>query len=304
MSILTCLVIVVGCSWVLGNILSDRWVWSQWFSWIPTLGVLFLFLVVNLLVIISKSKKRAVLLSTCSVALLIWFSFVENKFFINIEPDQDKGISIAAWTMSHPKKKVSSMSANKIVLLDADITLLTHGWHVRGEETIKDWLEPKGRKLISGPFTLLTKFQAIEIRSLIASDGIYISMFVLDTTEKLGKPLILWAIDLPSSLLIPRVEIANRTKRLLKKINAPKPDVVMGDFNMTLNSYSIKALFPNHKDASDDGGTGWIASYPSWFPVYHIDHTLIADWLNARSYELINPNIGRHRIQSTKITTK
>ena len=53
-------------------------------------------------------------------------------------------LKIVGWTMSHPKENVAEESAAIIVNLNGDITLLTHGWRVRGEKSIQDWLGDHG----------------------------------------------------------------------------------------------------------------------------------------------------------------
>jgi endonuclease/exonuclease/phosphatase family metal-dependent hydrolase len=210
-------------------------------------------------------------------------------------------LRIVSWTMSHSKKSSSFESAQELIRLDGDVTLLTHGWYVRGEPIIKEWLGSGGRKVTNGPFTLLTKQRVLNVQTLIASEGIFISMFEIDTTPTLGKTIVLWAIDLPSSFRDSKMEIAKRAKRLLDTQHAAPPDIVIGDFNMTRNSASIKTIFPNLHDASDQGGVGWLASYPMSVPLYHIDHVLVADSLRALSYRLLNPRIGRHRLQITEL---
>jgi len=259
-------------------------------------------LIITTLIInsVAKQTKTIVWLSLVFTTILFWFISEENRF-LSTEIQTGK-IRLVGWTMSHSKKKVSKESAEEVIRLNGDITLLTHGWYVRGEPSIKEWLGTGRGRAINGPFTILTKLNVLEVRTLVASDGVYISMFVIDTTESLGKPLILWGIDLPSDLSTPRIETANRAKRLLSSIDAPRPDVVVGDFNMTRNSYAIKTLFPELVDASNTGGVGLLASFPMQVPLYHIDHTLIGNGFVCNSYRLVNPHIGRHRVQVTELS--
>jgi len=285
--------------WILGEILSDRWSWSQWIAWIPTLVLLIVVVCATSVAIVSKSKFQSILLSVTACSLFIWFSTVENHLFTTTIKTGD--LRIVSWTMSHSKKSSSFESAQELIRLDGDVTLLTHGWYVRGEPIIKEWLGSGGRKVTNGPFTLLTKQRVLNVQTLIASEGIFISMFEIDTTPTLGKTIVLWAIDLPSSFRDSKMEIAKRAKRLLDTQHAAPPDIVIGDFNMTRNSASIKTIFPNLHDASDQGGVGWLASYPMSVPLYHIDHVLVADSLRALSYRLLNPRIGRHRLQITEL---
>lgn len=288
--------------WSAGHVLSDRWEWSQWLLWIPTVVVLLALLLSTLLFALQKRKAYTIVLSLLFDVLLVQFIFVEHHVFAT--PNCTGQISIAGWTMSHSKKDVSKESAAIVVAMDADITLLTHGWYVRGEESVKEWLRGQGRKVVSGPFTLCTKFQPITVRTLIAADGIYISEFVLDTNAVLGKPLIIWAIDLPSTLSIPRRALSLEVLRLMKLAEKQSPDIVLGDFNMTRNSSALKAMFPTLHDAADEGGIGILATFPMEYPLYHIDHLLLSAELQACSYECINPHIGRHRMQFATIAIR
>jgi len=281
--------------WIIGAVVTDRWAWSQWLAWIPTPVVIMLLLIIFIAVVISKMKKLSFLLALLVIGSIGWFVFEENNFFSR---NISNGLRIVGWTMSHPKKNVSSESAEKLIEFNGDITLLTHGWHVRGEKSIKEWIGANYKRIINGPFTLLTKLPVLEVKTLIASNGIYISLFRVDATEKIGKPINIWAIDLPSSLKTSRIETANRVRCLLSLVDVQEPDVVLGDFNMTRNSYAMKTMFPMLQDASDESGAGLLASFPANYSLYHIDHVLIDDdALTCQSYSLVNPNIGRHRVQ-------
>lgn len=297
--IATASALLISALWIIGLLFTDRWTWSQWLAWIPSQIILLVLANAVLVAILSKRKKSASCLGIFLVATIGWFVFVENCFFTSTPPKE--GLRIVGWTMSHSKETGSEESADAIISYGGDITLLTHGWQVRGQNKIKEWVGIGSRRIVSGPFTLLTKLQVLEVQTLIASDGIYISMFIIDSTKQLGKPVTIWAIDLPSTLTIPRIETAKRARRLLSSIEVPSPDVVIGDFNMTRNSFAIQTMFPTLRDASNEGGRGLLASFPTEYPLYHIDHTLLSRTFSCKSYVLVNPNIGRHRVQITEI---
>jgi len=300
--VFACVLLFITASWFIGIVATDRWVWSQWLAWIPTQVVMLLLIISLTVVIIAKAKKLGIILTLVLSSVTYWFVFEENKFFS--KATAGNGLRIVGWTMSHSKKRVSKESAEIIISLDGDITLLTHGWYVRSESSVRKWLGVGNRPVSNGPFTILTTLRVIEVQTLIASDGIYISMFIIDTSETLGKPLILWAIDLPSDLDISRIKTATKVQRLLATLNTPTPDVVIGDFNMTKGSYSIETMFPELLDASDEGGSGLLASFPMEYPLYHIDHTLIREDLHCSAFSFINPQIGRHRVQIVELRTE
>jgi hypothetical protein len=285
--------------WCIGALLSDRWIWSQWLAWIPTIFVILSIALAGTVCFVEKKKALGFVFFGGTIALLVFFCCVEHQLLKSIEQEGD--IKIVGWTMSHPKGMVAAESAECIVQLNGDITLLTHGWKVRGEQVLRDWLGVSGHKVINSQFTLLTKFAPLQVQTLIASNGIYISSFTLDTSAVLKKNLVLWAVDFPSTLVQPKMEIAHRALRLLQTIETSPPDIVLGDFNMTRNSVAIETMFPTLKDAALLSGIGVLASYPMEFPLYHIDHILISDTLRPTYYELFNSHIGRHRIQVMEV---
>ena len=293
--------IIVIIVWLLGQFVSDRWLWSQWLSWIPTIAILVFLLLTTIVLARLESKRKTIVLGSAFLLCTAWFLFVENRVFSTTSIHGD--LRIVGWTMSHSKQSVVRESAQLIVDLDADITLLTHGWKVRGEPLIKEWLGNKGKRLISGPFTLLTTLRPLEVRTLVASKGIYISLYTLDTT-KLGRELVIYAVDLPTDLRISRRDIVRRAKQLLRQTDAPEPDMVIGDFNMTKNSNSLHRFFPSLSDAWGEAGVGWSYSYHRAFPLFQIDHMLLHKELHPVMYELIDPQFGRHSIQLLELDSE
>ena len=79
------------------------------------------------------------------------------------------------------------------------------------------------------------------------------------------------------------------------------PDLVVGDFNMTRGSVSLATLFPDLSNAFDKAGRGYGASFHRGLPLYHIDHTLLADTIRAVNYDLVDIGIGRHLVQITDV---
>ena len=285
--------------WLFGNALSDQYFLTQWLEWMPTLFVFVLLAFISAALAWMRAWKHIMLPASLCIAVGLWYSMYENKLFVSCS--ESGALRIAAWTMSHPKDEFATESAEFIVNLNADITLLSHGWTVRGKPQITDWLGTNGKKLVRFPFTVLTKLPPIEIKPLIASNSIHIVSFTLDTTEKIGKPVVLWAVDFPSSFSRSRYDVALVSKRLLQEIEWNPPDIVAGDFNMTTDSAAVRYLFPQFRDASHLGGCGLMASYPRYFPIYLIDHFLVSDEIDVASYKLINPLSGRHRVQLMEI---
>jgi endonuclease/exonuclease/phosphatase family metal-dependent hydrolase len=80
------------------------------------------------------------------------------------------------------------------------------------------------------------------------------------------------------------MDIARRINRLLQTIETDSPDVVIGDCNMTRNSFALRSIFPDLQDAATLSGTGLLASFPIEFPLYHIDHILVSNQFHSIYY--------------------
>jgi endonuclease/exonuclease/phosphatase family metal-dependent hydrolase len=88
---------------------------------------------------------------------------------------------------------------------------------------------------------------------------------------------------------------------MLESVAAPPPDIVVGDFNMTRGSASVRTLFPGLTHAFDQAGRGYGATFRRGFPLYHLDHTLLADTVQATDYALVDLGIGRHLAQVVEL---
>jgi hypothetical protein len=249
------------------------------------------------------SQRRPGRVIWCIIAGLgmTWWCAVEQPW----RPFKDPGggLTLVQWTMSHDKTDRDA-HARVIVDLNADITILTHGYGVRGTDRIQDWLGPDLHPYKYGHFTVLTRLPVRQLRSIAAAQNIHLVQIEIDTTESLGRPLRLIAVDLPSNPLRSRMRMAEVSKEWLEKRHAHGPDLALGDFNMRLGSAAMKTMFPELQDAWHSSGVGWGPTFPRTFPIYHIDHVMIADWLHAISSRTINPGIGRHRLQLVRLQAK
>lgn len=130
----------------------------------------------------------------------------------------------------------------------------------------------------------------------------------LDTTPRLGKPITIWLIDLPSDPRLPRAMVAERVERRLRELASagalPPPDMVVGDFNIPRGTWSLAHILSAGgplAHAFDQASWGLAASWPRERPALHIDHVLLAPWLRATRYELRDPGLSDHFLQAADI---
>ncbi len=136
----------------------------------------------------------------------------------------------------------------------------------------------------------------------------------IDTTAVLGRPIVVWIVDLPSDPRLPRFYLTQLAARRLASLmgptgrgeppraGLPPPDLIAGDFNIPRGSASLSALTRGMTHAFDQVGCGYVASWPRDWPIYHIDHVFLGPWLRALEYRVVNGGASDHRMQVFSVT--
>ncbi len=108
-------------------------------------------------------------------------------------------------------------------------------------------------------------------------------------------------VDLPSDPSLSRSEVLTRLRARLDAMQLPSPQLIVGDFNAARGGHSLRAFAPGMHHAFDEGGVGFGATYPRAWPLFHIDHMLLAPRVHARQYGCIDLGLGQHRMQAAII---
>ena len=98
--------------------------------------------------------------------------------------------------------------------------------------------------------------------------------------------------------------LVKRARRLLSAVDAPAADLIVGDFNLTRGSAALRHFAPNHRHAFDLAGSGYGVSYHRRWPLYHIDHVLVAPGVSVQAYRLFDPGRRHHYIQQVIIAAE
>ena len=222
-------------AWLVGAVWSDRSLATQFLSWIPT------FTLLPFAVAAAWAARTRAGLGGWSLAAAVlfgWVVFVEQPWRPGTEPAG--GLRLLQWTMSHDKSDRVT-HAEYIIREDADITILTHGYGVRGTDEIRQWLGAGHTPYKLGFFTILTRLPVRQLRSVASGDDIHARFIEVDTTAQLGRPLRILAVDLPSSVTRSRWEIATKLKGWVEQRTTGAIDLVLGDFNMRRGSAAMQS---------------------------------------------------------------
>jgi endonuclease/exonuclease/phosphatase (EEP) superfamily protein YafD len=102
------------------------------------------------------------------------------------------------------------------------------------------------------------------------------------------------AVDIVSS---PRVARDPQLRRLVEWIGRERPDLVVGDFNAPRNSLALTHLPAGYRHAYEAAGSGWSATWPSFLPLWQIDHTLLGPAIEPARYGFFLSRASDHRGQ-------
>lgn len=316
-AMLACTSALIILLWLVGRVLTDRWFWSQWLFWIPTpalMPVIVLGLIASLRPGREPRVKRNRLIrwAACGFVLLVYFSMIEHRLLhrtanITTARDTPGQLRLVHWNAQDVSAKPEAV-LDRLRELDGDVMFLTDiNWNLWVPLSENDPLQTGIKPAHFGALAVVSRLPIVSFRPLVASkDLIYIALAEIDGTDLIGRVLRVYFVDLPSDPMIPRADLMRRARVLLEQAAAPgsppAADVVVGDFNIPRGSASINLLFPGLREAFDDAGHGYGATYPRNLPLYHIDHMLLNDDLRVIRYDLVKPGLGRHWAQIGWIT--
>lgn len=297
------LVLVLLVAWLTGRIVSDRFGWSQWLLWIPTPAAL-LGAVVGLLAMWSGPRGRVdrAAWGLVIAALLLHFLLVEHRFLARSVPARDPTIRLVNGNVLPLAEGKMAGVVDVLAALGGDLLILSSPIAPKRLGQLTERLGEPEQVVLNWPFAIVSRLPLVEARSLVAGSGIRIVLLGLEVPG-LDRPLVVYAVDLPSDPRLPRMEIARTARRLLDQAGGPAPDLVVGDFNMTRGSAALHLMFPDLTHAYDQAGRGYGATFRRGFPLYHLDHVLLADTLRATEYRLVDPKVGRHKVQVVEVVT-
>lgn len=98
-----------------------------------------------------------------------------------------------------------------------------------------------------------------------------------------GRPIALFALDLPSDVRVARNPLLREVNALIER---HRPDLVVGDFNAPRRSRALTDLPSGYDHAYHTAGGGWGATWPVPVPVYALDHCLHGPRVAPACYRL------------------
>lgn len=244
--------LVIG-SWFAGEILSDRWFWTQFFEWMPTLAALiaaggavvtaWVFIVAwSVLARRRVREKRGAVAAAAAVvaclAVLVYFSIVELRLVSSRPPAPGAGaekLRIVYWNASAAEKPgwelVVGGAAGDITILNgvSNLTMLPAVQELMGETRSVVYAENftilSKPKVVRWGFTSLkvARGQGLDPRLIIGrrtpvDPG---HALFLEIERPGGELMVVHVIDLPSDLSLARWEVTAKARRSMDEFDGP-----------------------------------------------------------------------------------
>ncbi|MGD9789840.1 MAG: oligosaccharide flippase family protein [Phycisphaerales bacterium] len=249
------LVIVLLAIWAIGRALSDRWLWSQWLSWIPSIAVVvpaFVLLAVAQIVRIltrwkargtrRRSSRAAIIARLSFLVAVVWFARHDVGWSTLPATRQAGSFRVVHWNSSRPATKGWE---ERLATLDADIYIVQPGWGWNFS-TFRAALDPAASLLQTHNHVVVSRFpinawtsfslelkpgegidpRLPDLKQIRLDTGMLIAALVRLPT---GEQRLLWVIDLPSDLSLSRERVLAQTVAMIARFRAGELKVRVSD---------------------------------------------------------------------------
>lgn len=286
-------VVVVLAGWAGG----DTQAWSQQLSWIPAVA-LFPLLVFGLCLAIFVRKRMGRILFEILLVFLLFIGswIVGTEWGMFRAGTRNPGdFVVVQWNAAWPGKTDELENAYQYLeKTGADLLIVTEpgqfGWSEEGNAFLTRWNHS------SRPFNalLLSRTPFERVRPVIAADKISLLLVEMEIG---GRKARIWVLDMPSDPDFLRGDLFASLEKKIQAADLAPPDLIVGDFNVTRHSRALESTFPDMRNAFDEGGIGWSGTWPRRLPLWQLDQVLVAPSMRCVQYEIIDPGVGRHRLQ-------
>jgi endonuclease/exonuclease/phosphatase family metal-dependent hydrolase len=282
-----------------GALLTDRWAWSQWIWWIPR-GALVVASLPALLVAFATRGPRRFAWLIPSLVPLVWLALADIGWRGWPGGAQaPAAIHLIHWNASWPGSRAGAPASAELLARDADIIVVSNAYKLLGDGRVEIWRDAGYEIVQTGPFLVASRWPVLEARVVSAVERRLLGRVRIAVG---GRDWTIVVVDLPSDARISRSQLAESFRREALPHFVDTADLVVGDFNITRGSASIRIMFPNFRHAFDEAGIGFGATWPQRLPFMHLDHMLLANATQCHAYRIFAVGSRPHRAQEALIS--
>jgi hypothetical protein len=299
------------------ELLTDRVQAMQWAWWIPrpllagcTLAWLVVLELAALAARVDRRELRANRWAVAAAAACTGYALL--GVWRPDSPRPADAVRLVHWNASYVESTAVAPSLATLLLeLDADVVVVTDPGLLWWGDGVQRFTAAGYELRTAGRFCIASRIGIVEARPVLAQGRLHATRIEVDT--RFG-PLAIEAIDLPSDPWRSRWQTVVTVSGALaaQRSNGGAtsaqrgglPDVIVGDFNITRGSASLRGFGEGYAEAFAAAGSGWGGTYPRAMALWAIDLALVGRrWSPARS-EIIDPGAKRHRLQVVDLVPK
>ncbi len=283
--------VAILLAWVLGQVCSDRWWWSQWLLWIPGPLVCLINLVGAVWHVAPRHGSQRFLrrLLALGAMLAAGFSLRDGIGWSCAAPGGDT-VSIAYLNARWPGQSAREFTP-ALARVDADLFVVGNCGRLGEAPEADRWVPADALLYRVGPFAVASGIPLAGSRLVYA--GELGTVAVIQTVPLPAWPngIRIGLFDLPSDPLLARSQLARRLQADLLAVGIGELDVAVGDFNMTFG-WSLQHLLPGMESGST---CGWQGTFPRQLPLWRPDHILVRPPRQLHHSTSFDPAVAGHR---------
>lgn len=270
---------------------QDAWPISAWiFYFIPPPVIALLLLAATILLAVSAAGGAA--MACLLTATLVYVAWHFRQEFHRPCAAVDDGVRVLAWNVARGRAGWDAI-ADYAETSDADVIGLVEAGDP-SEQQSRFWrerFEGYSSVMPGGGLVLLVRG---DVESSRFHQLVGISAALAADLEVGGKKLHLVLADLDAS---PRFDKRRLTESLVDLAGSPSgaPTILMGDFNMPIDSRWFRPLRASFTHAFEQSGNGRLATWPADTPLVAIDHVWVSRGLRPACAVLVSTGLSDHR---------
>ncbi|MGF1571547.1 MAG: endonuclease/exonuclease/phosphatase family protein [Sumerlaeia bacterium] len=274
----------------------DRWLGTEVLFWLP-FWVFALPAALAILGLLGRRLKLTLIFATLLLSAVI-FNQEQPLFFtpsslVNTAKPANATTLLSWNVMMYNQGKRGVIEGYQEP--DADINTLVEGTY-QGDvpHFLKAELSADYRWVATRQMAVGSKYPVLDFQELTTRTPLRVFQSTLKTNQ--DEEFLLLLVDLPSPPRRTTAQCFLELEEVLLELQG-KPTLVVGDFNTPRGSYWLNRVFRDYQDAylhAEQRPSGWLASFPNYFPLVQIDHAFASPEITVHRAELLAGEASDH----------
>ena len=259
---------------------------------------------------LAQRRRRWVALVTAAAlaALLVcvWVDEFQIRGYAAAHSEAGS-VKVVTWNI-HGGRAGWGQVAERIRREEPDIVMLVEAYVSTSPDKSGVWAkEFPGYEVANkkGPMTVLVKGRVGMTRGdEIRIAPFYVSRYLSVEVEVEGRSLNLILIHPTPAFDRDSDGIYGKLVELIDEAGDEKPLILSGDFNTPPNSAYLAPVRERLRSAFEVAGRGFAYSWPSYLPMFAIDHTFVNSHIQVTDYCIEHTNLSDHCIQIMELSLR